>query len=73
MELLSAAHIRKTFRSGGVKVHAVRDASFSVSEGEIAVVIDKSGAGKSTLLNILGGLLAPDEGEVKLCGVIYTA
>jgi NitT/TauT family transport system ATP-binding protein len=40
----------------------------SVSDGEIVALIGPSGCGKSTLLGILGGLIAPERGEVTLAG-----
>jgi NitT/TauT family transport system ATP-binding protein len=39
-----------------------------VREGEIVAVIGPSGCGKSTLLSILGGILRPSRGEVRLRG-----
>jgi len=39
-------------------------ASFTLSEGDRIGLIGPNGAGKSTLLQIIGGLLAPDRGEV---------
>ncbi|HVR28480.1 MAG TPA: ABC transporter ATP-binding protein [Thermoanaerobaculia bacterium] len=38
--------------------------SFAVGEGSVLAVVGPSGCGKSTLLRILGGLVAPDRGEV---------
>ena len=42
--------------------------SFTVEEGRVLAVIGPSGCGKSTLLRILGGLVAPAEGEVRARG-----
>jgi NitT/TauT family transport system ATP-binding protein len=39
-----------------------------VPPGEVVVLVGPSGCGKSTLLSILGGLLAPDRGEVRMAG-----
>lgn len=49
---------------------AVKDISFEVRRGECLGLIGHNGAGKSTLLKILNGLIAPDEGTVKMYGKI---
>ncbi len=46
----------------------VDDVSFTVGEGEIAVVVGTSGAGKSTLLRMINRLVAPDAGRVLIDG-----
>lgn len=46
----------------------VEDVSFTVGEGEIAVVVGTSGAGKSTLLRMINRLVAPDTGRVLIDG-----
>lgn len=48
-------HVCKTYRMGDVCIDALKDASFTIAEGEICVIVGQSGAGKTTLLNILGG------------------
>lgn len=40
----------------------------SIEEGEFVSIVGYSGSGKTTLVSIIGGLLAPDEGEVRLGG-----
>ncbi|MGN6754312.1 MAG: quaternary amine ABC transporter ATP-binding protein, partial [Intrasporangium sp.] len=52
---------------------AVIDASFSVEEGEIFVVMGLSGSGKSTLLRMVNGLLEPTAGSVTIMGENVTA
>ena len=42
----------------------------SLNQGEESLVIGKSGCGKSTLLHVLGGLLVPTKGKVKIGGQI---
>src|ERR1044071_8162410 len=37
---------------------------FAVHEGEIVGLLGENGAGKSTLLNLIGGVLAPDGGQI---------
>ena len=40
-------------------IHAVKDVSFEVNEGEIVTLIGANGAGKSTTLKTISGLLHP--------------
>jgi glycine betaine/proline transport system ATP-binding protein len=49
-------------------VGAVRDASLSVRQGEIFIVMGLSGSGKSTLLRCLSRLIEPTAGSVELDG-----
>lgn len=44
-----------------------------LAAGEELLIIGKSGSGKTTVLNILGGLLKPQEGEVKLNDTVLSA
>jgi glycine betaine/proline transport system ATP-binding protein len=52
---------------------AVIDASFSVEQGEIFVVMGLSGSGKSTLIRMVNGLLEPTSGSVEIFGENVTA
>ena len=45
-------------------IHAVKDVSFEVNEGEIVTLIGANGAGKSTTLKTVSGLLKPRSGDV---------
>ena len=58
--LLDLQNVNKFF--GGL--HAVRELSFSVREGEILGLIGPNGAGKSTLFNLVNGVFAPDSGRI---------
>ena len=55
-------------RDRGAPVHALRDVSFGVENGEFVAVRGASGSGKSSLLNILGCLDRPSRGSYKLGG-----
>ena len=56
--------VAKTYRTGEVEVHALREVDLDIGRGEFVVLLGPSGSGKSTLLNILGGLDVPSAGQV---------
>ncbi len=49
-------------------IHAIKDVSFVVNEGEIVTLIGANGAGKTTTLHTVSGLLRPRTGSVEFCG-----
>ena len=49
-------------------IHVLKDISLTVAKGEIVSIVGASGAGKSTLLQILGTLLLPESGTLKIDG-----
>lgn len=63
---LNMTGIDKSF--GANKV--LKKVDFSVGDGEIHALIGENGAGKTTLMNILGGVLQPDAGEIRLDGEV---
>jgi lipoprotein-releasing system ATP-binding protein len=56
--------LRKVFKKGGAKIHALTGIDLTVQEGEMMVIVGASGAGKTTLLHILGTLDRPSQGAV---------
>ena len=68
MDLLEVKNLSKTYGTGEATVHALKNATFSVSKGEFVAVVGESGSGKSTLLNLIGGLDTPTAGKVFLDG-----
>lgn len=58
---------RDVHKSFGDK-HVLRGVSFKIRHGEAVGIIGPSGTGKSTILKVMAGLLAPDKGDVIICG-----
>ncbi len=66
MSFLELKGVGKEYRTNAVKVEALKDVSFTLEDGEFAVVLGSSGAGKTTLLNLLGGMDDATSGEIVL-------
>jgi branched-chain amino acid transport system ATP-binding protein len=49
-------------------IHALRDVSLTVDQGEIVTLIGANGAGKTTTLNCISGLVRPRSGSIRLEG-----
>ena len=64
MELLKVDNINVYYGS----IHAIKDVSFTVNEGEVVTLIGANGAGKSTILNTVSGLLRSKTGTVDFLG-----
>ena len=52
------------------EVHAVRDVSFNIEEGEMLAFLGPNGAGKTTTLKLLSGLIVPTSGTATVLGHI---
>ena len=63
-----ASGVHKCFGVGAQRTHILKNAGLGIAVGEIAFLVGPSGSGKTTLLSILGCLLTPDEGRVRLLG-----
>lgn len=50
---------------------AVNNVSFTAGKGEIIGILGPNGAGKTTLLRMLGGILTPTSGSIKVAGYDY--
>src|SRR5438874_3977910 len=66
--LLSAKNVRKTYLLGNRSLEVLRGVDVDLHRGEFLALRGASGAGKSTLLHLLGGLDAPNQGEIRLAG-----
>ncbi len=65
-----AASFRGLFKREYRDVHAVRDISFSIAEGELVGFLGPNGAGKTTTLKMLSGLLTPTQGQAEVLGFV---
>lgn len=65
---ISIQGIEKWFGSRDQIVHALAPTDLMVAEGELIVLLGPSGCGKTTLLRMIGGLLEPTSGELKIEG-----
>jgi len=66
--IISAEHLGKTYHSGKLEVHALRDVTFTVDPGEFVSIVGPSGSGKSTLFYVLGGLTSATAGTLNIKG-----
>ena len=66
--MIAVENVCKRYVVGGEPVTALDNISLSIAENDYVAVTGPSGSGKSTLLYTIGGLLTPDEGNVKVDG-----
>jgi ABC-type lipoprotein export system ATPase subunit len=66
--LLSARGLTRTYTLGKRALEVLRGVNLDVARGEFLALRGASGAGKSTLLHLIGGLDAPNAGEIHFAG-----
>lgn len=64
--MIELIRVEKYFVPG--QVHAVRDMSFQVREGEMLVLLGSSGCGKTTILKMINRLIEPSSGTILMNG-----
>jgi putative ABC transport system ATP-binding protein len=69
MDTITLRDIRKVYKMGDVKVHALQGVSLDIQQGDFVAIMGSSGSGKSTLMNILGCLDYSSEGKYYFEGV----
>ncbi|MFW6095765.1 MAG: ATP-binding cassette domain-containing protein, partial [Bacteroidota bacterium] len=60
--MISIQNITKTYT--GLTIY--NNFSLDISPNEITCILGPSGCGKTTLLNLVGGIIEPDEGTIRL-------
>jgi putative ABC transport system ATP-binding protein len=66
--LIEAMDVAKDLGSGAARVAALKGVTLSLNGGELTLLMGPSGSGKTTLLSILGCILTPTDGTVRICG-----
>ena len=67
--VLEVQNLSKVYKTGEVKVSAIKGINLAIERGLFYSIIGKSGSGKSTLLHLLSGLDKPTSGKVLIDGV----
>jgi putative ABC transport system ATP-binding protein len=66
--VLECEGVAKTYGKGPLAEEVLKDVSLSLNRGEACVLLGPSGSGKTTLLSILGCMLSPSRGELRIEG-----
>ncbi|MFA7265834.1 MAG: ABC transporter ATP-binding protein [Candidatus Nanopelagicales bacterium] len=64
--ILEVADVTKTYGEGHTQVTAIANASLQVQQGQFVSLLGPSGSGKTTLISMIGGLLTPSSGTIRL-------
>lgn len=67
--IIEARNISKVLGAGAAEVQALKSVDLTLTGGKLTMLMGPSGSGKTTLLSILGCLLKPTEGSLRICGI----
>jgi len=68
MALIQTNKLSKSFSSGGIQQHVLKNLDLEIYDGDFTVIMGPSGAGKSTLLYALSGMDKPTLGSISFLG-----
>ncbi len=57
--------VSKVYSVDAQTIHAVRNVSLSIDQGDFISIVGHSGSGKTTLLSLIGGIISPTSGTVR--------
>jgi putative ABC transport system ATP-binding protein len=66
MTMIALQSVSKHFQHRGKAVAALADVTLEIAKGDFVAIIGPSGSGKSTFLHLLGGMLSPTAGKVRI-------
>jgi putative ABC transport system ATP-binding protein len=66
--MIEAVGITKLLGEGAGRVEALKGVDLALAGGELTLLMGPSGSGKTTLLSVLGCMLSPTSGTVRICG-----
>lgn len=66
--VLEAENIEMVLGDGARRIQALKGVCLSLVAGEFALLVGPSGSGKSTMLSIMGCILKPTKGDVRVKG-----
>ena len=67
-EVIGTSDLHLFYGEEDTKVHALRGIDLSLGRGDLTALVGPSGSGKSSLLHILGAMLTPTSGQVRIMG-----
>lgn len=66
--IVEGTNLTKRFGTGDATVVAINAVDIAIQESELVMIMGDSGCGKTTLISLLGCILTPDEGELRIDG-----
>ena len=71
-KILEMTDVTKVYHEGSVDVTAVDSVTLDLRKGEVLLLMGPSGSGKTTLLSMMGCILHPTKGEIKVDGEVVS-
>jgi len=68
MNIIEIKDLCKVFKDSAQEIFAVNRVTLNFGEGEFTAIVGPSGSGKTTLLNLMGGLIEPTSGSLRVDG-----
>ena len=65
---IAASGVTKRYQDGDRRIDAIADVTLEIPSATLVALRGPSGSGKTTLLAILGGMVTPTQGDVRIAG-----